>query len=290
MIDPKMRYEKKYIEVLGKRMAYVDAGAGDPIVFFHGNITSSFMYRNIIPHVESLARCIAVDNIGQGDSDKLEGSMYRLRDHQKFIDGFMEAMDLRENVTIMVHDWGAQLGFTWANRNREAVKGIAHMQGVIGDFRWEHWPEKVQILFKRFRSPEGEDLVLGENYFVENILPAMTLRDLTEEEMNEYRRPYRNPGEDRRPTLTWPREIPIEGYPSDVLRVIEENNVWLARSPLPKLFINSELSAVLIGEHRDMVRRWPNLTEVTVRGLHYIHEDSPDDIGRALAEWYRSLG
>ena len=144
----------------------------------------------------------------------------------------MEAMDLRENVTIMVHDWGAQLGFTWANLNREAVKGIAHMQGVIGDFRWEHWPEKVQILFKRFRSPGGEDLVLGENYFVENILPAMTLRDLTEEEMNEYRRPYRNPGEDRRPTLTWPREIPIEGYPSDVLRVIEENNVWLARSPL----------------------------------------------------------
>ncbi len=214
MINPKMQYEKKKIEVLGKKMAYVDTGEGDPLVFFHGNITSSFMYRNIMPHVESLARCIAVDNIGQGDSDKLEGSMYRLKDHQEYINGFMEVMGLKENVTIMVHDWGAQLGFTWANRNREAMKGIAHMQGVIGDFLWSHWPEKVQILFKRFRSPEGEELVLGENYFVENILPAMTLRDLTEEEMNEYRRPYKNPGEDRRPTLTWPREIPIEGYPS----------------------------------------------------------------------------
>jgi haloalkane dehalogenase len=290
MINPKMQYEKKKIEVLGKKMAYVDTGEGDPLVFFHGNITSSFMYRNIMPHLESFARCIAVDNIGQGDSDKLEGSMYRLKDHQQYIDGFMEAMVLEENVTIMVHDWGAQLGFTWANGNRGAIKGIAQMQGVIGNFVWSHWPEKVQILFKRFRSPEGEELVLGENYFVENILPAMTLRDLTEEEMNEYRRPYKNPGEDRRPTLTWPREIPIEGYPSDVLKVIEENNAWLSGSPLPKLFINSEPGAVLVGEHREMVRSWPNLTETTVRGLHYIHEDSPGDIGRALADWYKSLG
>ncbi len=289
MIDPAMRYEKKTVEVLGKRMAYVDEGEGDPIVFFHGNITSSFMYRNIIPHALPLARCVAVDNIGQGDSEKLDGSMYRLEDHQRYIDGFMDAMGFSENVTIMVHDWGAQLGFTWARRHREAMKGIAHMQGVLGDFAWHHWPEKVQILFKRFRSPEGEELVLGGNYFVENILPAMTLRDLSEEEMDEYRRPYRNPGEDRRPTLTWPREIPIEGYPSDVLKVIEENNAWLAESPLPKLFINSEPGAVLIGEHRDMVRAWPNTTSVTVAGLHYIHEDSPAEIGSALAGWYEGL-
>ena len=289
MISPRMQYEKKKIEVHGKQMAYVDVGEGDPVVFFHGNITSSFMYRNIIPHIEPLARCIAVDNIGQGDSDKLENSMYRLKDHQKFTDGFMDVMGLRKNVTVMVHDWGAQLGFTWANKNRGAMKAIAQMQGVLGDFQWSHWPEQVQILFKRFRSPEGEEMVLRGNSFVENVLPAMTIRKLTEEEMNEYRRPYRNPGEDRRPTLTWPREIPVEGYPSDVLKVIEENNKWLAECPLPKLFINSEPGAVLVGEHRDMVRRWPNLTEVTVSGLHYIHEDSPVDIGRALADWYKSI-
>ena len=290
MIDPKMHYEKKFVRVQGRRMAYVESGEGAPIVFFHGNVTSSYMWRNIIPHVEGMARCIAVDNIGQGDSDKLEGSMYRLKDHQRFIDGFMDALELNEDVTIMVHDWGAQLGFTWANDHREAIKGIAHMQGVIGNFAWDQWPPPVQVLFKRFRSPEGEELVLGQNYFAEKILPAMTIRDLTEEEMDEYRRPYRRPGEDRRPTLTWPREIPVEGYPQDVLEVIERNNEWLGGSPIPKLFINSDPGAVLVASHREMVRTWPNQIEVTVKGLHYIHEDSPEEIGQALADWYGKLG
>lgn len=289
MINPKMQYEKKKIEVLGKKMAYVDVGEGDPIVFFHGNITSSFMWRNIIPYVEGMARCIAIDNIGQGDSDKLEGSMYRLADHQPYTNGILEALGLNENVTIMMHDWGAQLGLTWANANRGAIKGIAYMQGVMGDFEWSQWPEDVQKLFKRFRSEEGEELVLQQNFFVEKILPAMVLRDVTEEEHNEYRRPYRTPGEDRRPTLTWPREIPIEGKPAGPLEVIERNNAWMRENQLPKLFINAEPGAVLIGKHREMVRQFPNQTEVTVSGLHYIHEDSPDEIGKALAEWYAGL-
>ncbi len=289
MINPKMKYEKKFAEVLGKKMTYVEAGEGDPIVFFHGNITSSYMWRNIIPHVEGLGRCIAIDNIGQGDSDKLEGSMYRLADHQPYTNGLMEALGVEENFTVVVHDWGAQLAFTWAAERRERLKGIVLCQGVVGNFLWSHWPPEVQALFKRFRSGEGEELVLEQNFFVEKILPAMVVREVTEEIHNEYRRPYRNPGEDRRPTLTWPREIPIEGEPADVLKVIERNNAWIAQSPVPKLFINTDPGAVLVGEHREMIRGWPNVSEVTVKGLHYCHEDSPGEMGGAIAEWYKTL-
>lgn len=292
-IDPTMRYEKKRVEVLGKSMAYVDVGEGDPIVFLHGNITSSYMWRNIMPHVESLGRCIAIDNIGQGDSDKLENTgpeSYRLVEHQQYIDAAFEAIGISENVTIVVHDWGSQLGFTWAKAHESQMKGIAYLQALIADFEWSHWPEEVQALFHRFRSDEGEELVLQQNFFVEKILPAMVIREVTEEEMNEYRRPYRKAGEDRRPTLTWPREIPIEGDPADVLAIIEVNSEWMGRNAIPKLFVNTEPGAVLVGKHREMCRQWPNQTEVTVKGLHYCHEDSPDEIGRAIAEWYAGLG
>jgi len=287
-----MPFPKKHLTALGKSMAYVDEGAGDPIVFLHGNITSSFMWRNIIPHVAPFAHCIAIDNIGQGDSDKLDNSgpdSYRLAEHQGYTNAALEALDLGDHVTIMVHDWGSQIGFTWAREHADRMKGIASMQALVGDFHWEHWPPTVQAMFKRFRSDEGEQLVLQDNHFVEHVLPAMVIRDLTDEEMDEYRRPYRNPGEDRRPTLTWPREIPIEGEPADVLALMQENDAFLRASPLPKLFINTEPGAVLVGEHRDIVRRWPNQTEVTVAGLHYCQEDSPHEIGQALADWYRSL-
>jgi len=289
MSNHEMRYEKKYIEVHGRPMAYVDVGEGDPIIFFHGNITSSYMWRNILPHVEGLGRCIAIDNIGQGDSDKLEGSQYRLSDHQPYTDGLLAALGVEEDFTIVMHDWGAQLGLTWARGRQEQMKGLVMCQGVIGNFEWTHWPPDVQALFKRFRTDEGEELVLQQNFFVEKILPAMVIAEVSEAVHNEYRRPYRNPGEDRRTTLTWPREIPIEGQPADVLRVIEANNAWVQESPVAKLFINAEPGAVLVGEHREMVRGWPNLSEVTVQGLHYCHEDSPDDMGRAIADWYRTL-
>jgi len=292
-IPSHMRYEKKKITVLGRRMAYVDTGGpGDPMVFFHGNVTSSYMWRNIIPHVEGAARCIAIDNIGQGDSEKLENTgpgSYRLAEHQTYINAFMDALGIGENVTLMMHDWGAQLGLTWARTHPGAVKAVAYTQGVMGNFGWDYWPPKVSDLMRRFRSGEGEALVLEQNHFVEKILPAMILRDLPEDAWNEYRRPYRNPGEDRRPTLTWPREIPVEGEPADVLAVIEANNAWMAASPLPKLFIHCEPGAVLKGKILDHVRTFPNQREVTVAGLHYVHEDKPDDIGRALAEWYANL-
>jgi haloalkane dehalogenase len=284
-----MRYEKRYATVLGKRMAYVEVGRGDPIVFLHGNITSSFMWRNVLPHLEDVARCIAIDNIGQGDSEKLRPSgpgSYRLGEHQRYVDGMLAALQVDRNVTFVVHDWGSQLGFTWAYNHPEAVKGVAYAQALVGNFSWDQWPPEVQSLFKRFRSPEGEELVLQQNFFVEKVLPAMVMRKLSDAEMDEYRRPFRNPGEDRRPTLTWPRELPIEGEPADVLEIMERNSAWLAISQIPKLFINAEPGAVLVGRHRDICRSWPKQTEVTVRGLHYLHEDSPDEMGAAVRKWY----
>jgi haloalkane dehalogenase len=286
--NPTMRYVKRHATVLGKRMAYVEAGQGDPIVFLHGNVTSSFMWRNVMPHLESVGRCVAIDNIGQGDSEKLAGSgpgSYRLAEHQRYIDGLLETLAIDRNVTFVLHDWGSQLGFTWAYHHPEAVRGIAYAQALVGNFSWDQWPPEVQALFRRFRSPEGEELVLQQNFFVERILPAMIMRKLTEAEMDEYRRPFRNPGEDRRPTLAWPRELPIEGEPADVLAVIERNSAWLGASQIPKLFINAEPGAVLVGKHREICRAWPNQTEITVRGLHYVHEDSPDEIGAAIRNW-----
>lgn len=288
-IDSTMRYEKRFVDVLGSRMAYVDVGEGDPIVFLHGNITSSYLWRNVIPYIEGLGRCIAIDNIGQGDSDKVTGSTYRLEDHQPYIDAALDALGVGDGATIVTHDWGAQLGMTWARTHRPNLRGVVICQGVIGNFEWDHWPPEVSALFRRFRSDEGERLVLDENYFVERILPAMVIREVPQEVHDEYRRPFRAPGEDRRTTLTWPREIPIQGHPADVLEVVEANKAWMAENSLPKLFINTEPGAVLVGEHRTMVRSWPNVSEVTVAGLHFCQEDSPDEMGRAIADWYHGF-
>lgn len=292
-IDPVMHYEKRFAVVNSKRMAYVDTGGAlPPIVFLHGNITQSYMWRNIIPHVEPFARCIAIDNIGQGDSDKLDDSgpgRYRLVEHQSYIDGILDQLDLGDDVTLMMHDWGVQLGLTWANKHRDRIKGIAHMQGLMGNLTWDFWTPEVSKLMAHFRTEEGGDLVLAENHFVEKVLPAMVLGDLAEDVWNEYRRPFRIAGEDRRTTLSWPREIPIEGDPADVLAVIESNNEWLAASQVPKLYIHVEPETVMKGDVLDRVRTFPNQTEVRVRGLHYVQEDSPHDIGKALAEWYESL-
>jgi haloalkane dehalogenase len=293
-IDSTMRYEKREIEVHGKKMAYVDAGGpGDPIVFLHGNITQSYMWRNVIPHVEPFARCIALDNIGQGDSEKLDDSgpdSYRLAEHQHYVDGFLDLLDLGDAVTLMMHDWGVQLGLTWGNAHRSRVKGIAHMQGLMGNLTWEFWSPEVSALMRRFRGDDGEDLVLEQNFFVEKVLPAMVIRDLPDDVWDEYRRPYGEPGEGRRPMLTWPREIPVEGEPSNVLAMIEANNQWLAESPIPKLYIHVQPESVMKGHILDEVRTFPNQIEVVVSGLHYVQEDSPHEIGRALAEWYCGLG
>jgi haloalkane dehalogenase len=283
---------KRFVDVLGKQMAYVEAGTGDPVVFLHGNPTSSYLWRNIVPHVEALGRCIAPDLIGMGDSDKLAGSgpgSYRFVEHRRYLDALLDALGVRDRVTFVVHDWGSALGFDWGNRHRDATRAFAYMEAIVRPVSWSDWPEAARGIFEGFRSPAGEEMVLVKNVFVERVLPGSVLRPLTDEEMDVYRRPYRDPGESRRPTLTWPREIPVDGEPEDVVSIVESYADWLAGSPLPKLFVNAEPGAVLTGPQREFCRSWPNQREVTVPGIHYVQEDSPDEIGRAIAGWLAEL-
>lgn len=285
-------HKKKTIEVLGKRMAYVEMGEGDPIIFQHGNPTSSYLWRNIMPHVKNLGRCIAIDLIGMGDSEKLENSgpdRYTLKEHQQYLYAAFEALGVKQNVTFVIHDWGSALGFAWAQQNPESVKGICYMEAIFMPMTWEQWPDAATRVFQGFRSDAGEQMVLENNVFVENVLPGSVLRGLTEKEMSVYRRPFENPGEDRRPTLTWPRQIPLEGQPEDVVSLVKEYGDWLKESSVPKLFINAEPGAILTGDMREFCRTWPNQTEVTVAGKHFIQEDSPDEIGQAIADWLTKL-
>jgi len=280
---------KHRVPVLDSEMAYVEQGAGDAVVFLHGNPTSSYLWRNVIPHLADGARCIAPDLIGMGDSSKLTGSMYRFVDHRRYLDAFFDAVDIGDNVTFVVHDWGSALGFDWANRHRDRVKGICYMEAVVSPVTWDEWPEAARGIFEAMRSPAGEQIVLEKNVFVERILPSSVVRELTDDEMAEYRKPYLEPGESRRPTLTWPREIPLEGEPADVAAIVSSYAEWLAESPLPKLFVNADPGSILTGEQREFCRTWPNQQEVTVAGIHFVQEDSADEIGAALRTWYAGL-
>lgn len=292
MISAEERYTKKSATIRGRTMRYVEEGDGDPIVFLHGNPTSSYLWRNIIPHLTALGRCIAPDLIGMGDSDKLESSgpdAYRFVAHREYLNALFDHLDLTSNVVFVVHDWGSALGFDWSNRHREAVQGLAYMESIVRPVTWAEWPTAALNVFQGFRSPAGEEMVLQKNVFVERVLPGSVLRGLTDAEMTIYRRPYVNPGEDRRPTLTWPREIPIEGEPADVVAIVQEYAEWLSTSDVPKLFVNADPGAILTGPQREFCRTWPNQEEVTVRGSHFIQEDAPDEIGTAIAHFVRSL-
>lgn len=278
---------KSYMNVNGKQMAYHESGSGDPVVFLHGNPTSSYLWRNIIPHVSPHARCIAPDLIGQGDSDKLDDTgpdSYTLVQHREYLDGLLAQLDLGDHVVFVIHDWGSALGFDWANRHRDRTAGIAYLEAIVRPVTWAEWPEAAAGIFQGFRSEAGEEMVIEKNLFVEAVLPAAILRDLTEAEMNEYRRPFVEP-QHRRPTLTWPRQIPIEGEPADVTAIATDYAQWLSVSDVPKLLINCEPGAILNGPQLEFCRAWPNQTEVTVSGNHFAQEDSPDEIGQAIADW-----
>ncbi len=283
---------KQFIDVQGKRMAYVEMGKGDPIVFQHGNPTSSYLWRNIMPHLADQGRCIAVDLIGMGDSDKLDNpgpDSYRYVEHREYLFAAWQALGVSDRVTLVIHDWGSALGFDWAQQHPDAVLGIAYMEAIVRPVTWDEWPEAARAVFQGFRSAAGEAMVLDKNMFVERVLPGSVLRDLTEDEMNVYRRPFLNPGEDRRPTLTWPRQIPIEGEPQDVHDIVAGYSDWICSSDIPKLFINAEPGAILVGPQREFCRAWKNQQEVTVKGNHFLQEDSPDEIGKAIAEWRNKL-
>ena len=282
---------KQKVQVLDRTMAYVERGSGDPIVLLHGNPTSSYLWRNVIPHVEALGRCIAPDLIGMGDSDKLEPSgpdRYTFVEHRRYLDALLEELGVTTNVTFVVHDWGSALGFDWANRHRDAVRGIAYMESIVMPLRWADWPKAATAIFRGFRSPAGEKMVLEDNVFVEQVLPTSILRDLGDDEKAVYRRPFERAGEDRRPTLSWPRQIPLDGEPADVVEIVRDYGAWLAGSDLPKLFVDAEPGAILRGGARDFCAAWPNQARTTVKGIHFVQEDSPDEIGEALASWIRS--
>jgi haloalkane dehalogenase len=284
---------KAKVTVHGRAMAYVEAGTGDPIVFLHGNPTSSYLWRNVMPHLAGRGRCIAPDLIGMGDSEKLAPAgpdSYRFVDHRRYLDGLLDALGVGHRVTIVGHDWGSALGFDWANRHRAAIKGLVYMEAIVRPLAWVEWPEPIRKLFQGFRSDAGEAMVLEKNVFVERVLPGSVLRGLTDAEMTVYRRPFSEPGEARRPTLSWPRQIPLGGAPADVAAIVQDYADWLAQSAMPKLFVNAEPGAILVGPQREFCRSWPNQTEVTVGGSHFIQEDSPAEIGQAIADWYRRLG
>ncbi len=290
----KAELAKQNIAVHGKQMAYAELGSGAPVLFLHGNPTSSYLWRNIMPHVSDLYRAIAPDLIGMGDSDKLVNpgtDSYTFKEHRTYLDGFIDAIVPDGAVTLVIHDWGSALGFDWARRNPDRVKGICFMEGIVGPVKsWDHWNEQAKGVFQGLRSAAGEDMILKKNIFIERILPGSILRKLADEEMEVYRRPFANPGEGRRPTLTWPRQIPIEGEPEDVNRIVTDYAAWLPGTEFPKLFINAEPGAILLDHARAFVRSWKNVTEVTVKGSHFIQEDSPHEIGEALRNWLGTPG
>lgn len=286
--DPR---KKKTVEVLGSEMAYVEYGSGDPIVLLHGNPTSSYLWRDVIPELSGLGRCIAPDLIGMGDSARIGSGpgAYRFDTHASYIEALFEVLGIDDSVTLVGHDWGGPLLFEWGRKNPEAVKGVAYMETIVTPVTWDDWPESARRVFQGMRSDAGEEMVLEKNVFVERILPASVLEPLSDDVMDVYRKPYLHPGESRRPTLTWPREIPIDGEPQDMVRVIEANEAWLSGEEVPKLFVNAEPGSIMGDRVRELVRSWPNQTEVTVPGVHFIQEDSGQEIGQAIAGWLRVL-
>jgi len=282
---------KKYVEVLGKQMAYCEMGEGKPIIFQHGNPTSSYLWRNIMPHMESQGRCIAIDLIGMGDSDKLKdfgNNTYSYQVQKKYFDACLEALDITDDVTLVIHDWGSALGFNWAQDHPSKVKAICYMEGIVRPLKWEEWSKDATRIFQGFRSDAGEEMILKKNLFIEAVLPGSIIRDLSEDEMNYYRKPFQSES-DRQPTLDWPRHIPLDNEPKEMAEVVQVYADWMAQNEIPKLFINAEPGAILIGPQREFCRTWKNQTEVTVKGTHFIQEDSPHEIGSAIKEWLEPL-
>lgn len=297
-ISPHDPYPRGRVDAAGVEMAYVDTGVpsgndngdGDAVVFLHGNPTSSYLWRNVIPHVAPRARCLAPDLAGMGESGRTADGRYRFVDHRRHLDAWFDAVLPEGRVTPVVHDWGSVLGFDWAFRHQERVKGLAYMEAIVRSLTMDEWPEAARRVFQGFRSPAGEEMVLVNNVFIERVLPSSTLKGISETAMAVYRRPYLEPGESRRPMLSWPREIPIDGEPADVVAIVDEYAAWLSQSSVPKLFVNAEPGAILTGAQREFCRSWPNQQEVTVPGVHFIQEESPEEIGRAIAEWYGGIG
>jgi len=292
MLSETMPFEKKFSTVNGKKIAYVEEGSGDPIVLLHGNPTSSFLWRNVVPELLESGRVIVPDLIGQGDSEKLPASegpeRYTLEVAYSYVDGLLEAIGANKNVTLVIHDWGSGIGFLWAMRNAAVMKGVAYMEAIVRPVDWADWPESAVGIFKGFRSDKGEDMILNRNMFIEAVLPSSVIRTLTDTEMDAYRAPHLE-SDDRQPLLNWPRQIPIQGEPQNVVELATQYSTFMAGSDIPKLFINADPGSILVGAQREFCRSWPNQQEVTVKGTHFIQEDSPVEIGQAVASWLKGI-
>ena len=288
-----MHYQKKLRTINGKQIAYIDEGSGDPIVLLHGNPTSSYLWRNVIPELVGKGRVIAPDLIGQGDSEKLPASAgperYSFEVAYSYLDGLLAEIGANSNVTLVIHDWGSALGFYWAQQHPTAVRGIAYMEGIVCPLSWDDWPEAARGIFQGFRSEKGEDMILQRNMFIEKVLPSSVMRTLTDQEMAHYRAGFEET-DDRQVTLNWPRQIPLDGTPAHMVDLVSSYGQWLAgNTELPKLFVNAEPGSILTGKAREFCRSWPNQTEVTVAGSHFIQEDSPKEIGQAVADWLETI-
>lgn len=287
-----MKYKKKYIQVKNKSMAYVDEGNGETFLFLHGNPTSSYLWRNIAPHIEDLGRVVIPDLIGMGDSDKLDGidnKDYQYHGQYGYLTSLIDSLDIGNDIHLIIHDWGSAMGFQFARENPNRIKSITYMEAIVMPLTWDQWPDAATKIFGLFRSEAGEELVLEKNFFVERILLADSSSGYTDEERSEYIRPFINEGEDRRPTLTWPRQIPLDGEPSKVVEEVKQNAEFHKDSEIPKLFINAKPGSILVGDQREFARTWKNQKEVTVNGSHFIQEDSSEEIGIALRDFVENL-
>lgn len=288
-------FPRSRIRVKDSEMAYVDVGHGAPgggaIVFLHGNPTSSYLWRNVIPYLRDLGRCLAPDLIGMGESDKLPNpgpGTYGFETHAGYLDGFLQEVQLDGPVVLVLHDWGSALGFDWARRHPDQVRAIAFTEAIVNPLTWADWPAAGRRIFRGMRGSDGEQMVLDKNVFVERILPGSVLRGLAPEALERYRQPFRG-REERWPALEWPRQIPLENVPPRMHDVVDAYVRWLRGSDVPKLFVNAEPGSILVGRLRALVRKWPSLTEVTVPAGHFVPEDCPDELGRVLADWVRAL-
>ncbi len=284
-IDP---HPRRRVPVLDTEMSYVDVGSGDPIVFLHGNPTSAYLWRNIIPHVADLGRCLAPDLVGMGRSGPSPRKAYRFVDHVRYLDAWFDQLDLTANVTLVLHDWGSALGFHRAFRYPHQIRAISYMEAIVAPRRWKDLPKGRDAMFRALRSDEGERMIFEDNFFIETILPRSIVRTLGEQEMNAYREPFRE-RDSRLPTLVWPRELPLDGAPPDVVEIVERYGEWLAKSDLPKLLVLADPGSLLVGRGREFCRRWPNQREIQVKGIHFIQEDAPHEIGAALRTFVQQL-
>ena len=284
------RYTSQFAEVKGAQMHYIAYGIpdGEPLIYLHGNPTSSYLWRNVIPFMFSFRMNIAPDLIGMGKSDKPD-IPYRVFDHAEYFAGFVEALGLKR-FGLVLHDWGGFIGMDYAAKHPGRVSSIVLMEAVVKPMAWEDRSEAFQKTFRMFRGEQGRQKIMGENFFVEKVLPGSILRKLKAEEMEWYRAPFKDETS-RKPTYVFPNDIPIGGEPKDVVAAVEHYDSVLARAGIPMLLLTFEPGAIIQEKEIAWCKtKFPTLSVQHIgKGIHFVQEDCPHAIGRAIGSWLRSL-